>query len=118
MNSIETRDIPSSYAEPEMAAHDAPANPDDGSAVPHYLVNLQLQDGRSADLVVPGVTGIGGGGGGEATGPGRLSIYAPTEGTGAARRLIGARLFNDLADLVIVEEPLELEIDEVPESDA
>ncbi len=124
MNSVETHDPQcSSPAEvggcpiPGGAARETSGdNPGDGGAdVPHYLVVLQLQDGRSADLVVPGVTGMGGGG--DAAGPGRLNIYAPTEGPRATRRLIGARLFNDLADLVVVTEPLELEIDELPDSD-
>ncbi len=90
-------------------------NEGSGPVLPHYLVVLHFQDGRSADLVVPGVTGMGGGG--DTPGPGRLNIYGPAEERPlAARRLLGARLFNDLADLTFVPEPLELEIDEVAES--
>jgi hypothetical protein len=81
--------------------------------MPHYQVVLLFQDGRSADLVVPGVTGMGGSG--DAAGPGRLNIYAPSGGPRDARRLVGARLFSDLADLTVVADPLEIEIDEASE---
>jgi hypothetical protein len=91
-------------------AGDRPSS--DDFAVPHYLVVLLFQDGRSADLVVPGVTGMGGSG--DAEGPGRLSIYSPHDGSCGTRRLVSARLFSDLADLAVVTEPLELEINEAP----
>jgi len=55
------------------------------------------------------------GGGGDAAGPGRLNVYGPGEAGARGTRLIGARLFKDLADLTVVPEPLELEIDEVAE---
>lgn len=101
----------------ETPSENPTRSPNEGSGpvLPHYLVVFHFQDGRSAELVVPGVTGMGGGG--DTPGPGRLNIYGPAEGrTLAARRLLGARLFKDLADLTVVPEPLELEIDEVAES--
>jgi len=100
---------------PSVSPIDARETPGESpSPVFHYLVVLHFQDGRSADLVVPGVTGMGGGG--DTAGPGRLHIYGPAvAGARSTRPLLGARLFNDLADLAVVTEPLELEIDEVPE---
>ncbi len=118
MNSVEMPgNKPSSSTEAEEVPGD---DPDCSSAsevpeVPHYHVVLLFQDGRSADLVVPGVTGMSGSG--DAAGPGRLSIHGPVEGSlRGTRRLLGARLFTGLADLVVVAESLELEIDEAPES--
>lgn len=123
MNSVEIQNIVDSTpsakedAKAKSATSQAGDGPGRGSlAVPHFLVVLLFQDGRSADLVVPGVTGMGGGG--DAAGPGRLNIYAPSEGPGDARRLVDARLFSDLADLTIVAESLEIEIDEVPENES
>ncbi len=122
MNSVETPGVcsPSPCAgegttsSPKTTPSRAGHGPSHGGvAVPHFLVVLLFQDGRSADLVVPGVTGMGGGG--DAAGPGRLNIYAPSGGPRDARRLVGARLFSDLADLVVVAEPLAIEIDEAPE---
>ncbi len=100
MKSIETTPTPVSDLDAAQQASDehprAPGSEGDDPTQPHYLVVLHFQDGRSADLVVPGVTGMGGSG--DAVGPGRLSIYGPAEGgIPAARRLIGARVFNDLA---------------------
>ncbi len=118
MNSIETPAAPPSLGGPSIAAQEVllgqpTESQDDLPLVPHYLVVFHFQDGRSADLVVPGVTGMGGGG--DAAGPGRLNVYGPGEAGARGTRLIGARLFKDLADLTVVPEPLELEIDEVAE---
>lgn len=117
MNSVETPSPTSApLAETCATPHSEPDSPQASSGPgqgPHFLVVLLFQDGRSADLVVPGVTGMGGSG--DAAGPGRLNIYAPCDGPRETRRMVGARLFSDLADLTVVAEPLEIEIDEAPE---
>ena len=100
---------------PTAGARRVPDDPAPGIAAPHYVAVFHFHDGRSAELVIPGVTGMSGGG--DADGPGRLSVYAPPAGEDrGTRRLLEARLFNDLAELAVVAEPLELDIDEVPES--
>ena len=117
MNSVETSTAPPSLGDPSIAAQEVLdsvlAQPTGGQGghplVPYYLVVFHFQDGRSADLVVPGVTGMGGGG--DAAGPGRLNIYGPGEAGARGTRLLGARLFNDLADLTVVPELFELEIE-------
>lgn len=113
MNSVETPDNPISPTQTDDQAGTRRSS-DDADA-PHYFAVFYFQDGRRAELVIPGVTGMCGGG--DVDGPGRISIYGPAaDGERRTRRLLAARLFNDLAELAVVAEPLELDIAEASEA--
>lgn len=111
MNSVETPDSsPTQTTDPAGAQRVS-----DDASVPYYFAVFYFQDGRRAELVIPGVTGMCGGGN-NVDGPGRLSVYGvAVDGERRTRRLLAARLFNDLAELAVVAEQLELDIAETSE---